>query len=208
MTGRPPRRVGPAGSTGEGPAQSSRSRGVQDFLSGLFQPVDYARRSHYRPPPALYRRLQWIGLRTTALGLSPRDVVVLEVPGRVSGVIRGTVLVRVVHGGEHHLVALAGESEWVRNARAAQGRVVIGRKQRHAAVLVEVPPPDRAPVIRAYLFRWGRQAGATAVAKEASSFFGVGADASLEEIEAVVEHYPVFRVEYGGRGDTRRGWGK
>lgn len=91
-------------------------------------------------------------------------------------------------------MALAGESDWVRNVRAARGHVVIGRSQRHAAVLAEVPQEDRAPIIRAYLLRAGRRAGSRALANEARCYFGVSPDASLEEIERVAPHYPVFRI--------------
>ena len=44
----------------------------------------YARnRDMYRPPPDLYRRLdRWLGPAATSLGLGPRDVILLEVPGR------------------------------------------------------------------------------------------------------------------------------
>ncbi|HUY48256.1 MAG TPA: nitroreductase/quinone reductase family protein [Streptosporangiaceae bacterium] len=175
---------------------------------GFFKPVDYARRTGYRRPPEAYLRFQWLAPLLTTLGITPRDVITLEVPGRRSGMIRRTSLVRATCGGGHYLVALAGESEWVRNVRAAGGRVVIGRRQRHAARLAEVPPQQRAPVIRAYLLRWGRRAGSRAVANEASHYFGVSADASLQEIQGVVEHYPVFRIEYDGPADTRRGWGK
>lgn len=99
---------------------------------------------------------------------------VLEVPGRRSGLIRRTTLVQVRHEGEHYLVALAGESEWVRNVRA--------------------------PVLRAYLLRSGRRAGSRAVAGEARYYFGVSPDPSLDEPAAVGEHYPVFRVV--GHGAT------
>jgi hypothetical protein len=49
--------------------------------------------------------------------------------------------------------------------------VVIGGRQRRAARLVEVPPQQRAPVIRAYLLRRGRRAGSRAVAREARYYF-------------------------------------
>ena len=63
-------------------------------------------------------------------------------------------MVLVVLGGQRYLVALAGESEWVRNVRAAQGHVVLGhRGQRYAAHLCEVPVAERAEVIRAYIHR-------------------------------------------------------
>ncbi len=167
---------------------------------GFFKPVYYARsRDKYRPPPDLYRRLNhWLGPAVTSSGLSPRDVITLEVPGRRSGVVRRTILVRIACDGEHYLVALAGESQWVRNVRAAGGWVVLGRRQRRAARLVEVPPEQRAPVIRAYLLRWGRRAGSRVVAREARFYFGVSAEAPLREIQDVAEHYPVFRIEYAG----------
>jgi deazaflavin-dependent oxidoreductase (nitroreductase family) len=146
----------------------------------------------------MYLRLQWLGPLLVGRKIVPKYVVILEVRGRRSGVIHRTTLVRVEHDGEYFLVALAGESEWVRNVRAAAGRVVVGRKERRAATLVEVPSQERAPVIRAYLLRAGRQAGSKAVANEARYYFGVSADPSLEEIQPVVEHYPVFRIVQDG----------
>jgi|GEM_PF-802990 len=164
---------------------------------GFLKPVDYARRTSYRRPPDLYLSMQWLGPLLNRVGVSPKDVVTLEVPGRRSGVLRRTTLVRGAVHGEHYLVSLAGESEWVRNVRAAGGHVVIGRRDLHPVTLVEVPPEERAPVIRAYLLRWGRRAGSRAVAKEARSFFGVSADPSLEEIKGIAQYYPVFRIVRG-----------
>ena len=69
----------------------------------------------------MYLRFQPLGTLLTAAGISPHYVITLEVPGRRSGVIRRTTLVRVARDGGHYLVALAGESEWVRNVRAAGG---------------------------------------------------------------------------------------
>ena len=108
--------------------------------------------------------------------------------------IRRITLVRVARDGGHYLVALAGESEWVRNVRAAGGRVVLGRRHRHAARLAEVPENERAPVIQAYLLRAGRRAGSRAVTNEARYYFGLSAGPSLEEIGRITKHYPVFRI--------------
>jgi deazaflavin-dependent oxidoreductase (nitroreductase family) len=171
------------------PRRAYRWRGPRGLLPR------YATSDRYRPPPRLYARLQWLGLALTWLGLSPRGVVTLEVPGRRSGVIRRTNLLLATHDGQGYLVALAGESQWVRNVRAAGGRVVLGRRRhRRPATLVEVAAKDRAPVIRAYLLRWGRRPGSTAVTREARVYFGVGADLTLAEIGAVADRYPVFRV--------------
>ena len=88
----------------------------------------------------MYLRFQPLGTLLTAVGISPHYVITLEVPGRSSGLIRRTTLVRVARDGGRYLVALAGESEWVRNVRAA-GRVVLGRRHRHAARLADSVAP-------------------------------------------------------------------
>jgi deazaflavin-dependent oxidoreductase (nitroreductase family) len=149
---------GPAGRTTRG------ARAGQGWPDGLFTPVHYARnRDSYCPPPDLYRRLsRRLGPAATSLGLVPEDVITVEVPGRRSGVIRRTTMVRAVCDGGHYVVSLAGESDWARNVRAAGGQVVIGGRHRRAARLAEVPPEQRAPAIRAYLLRWGRRPGSRA----------------------------------------------
>ena len=161
---------------------------------GLFRPVDYTDRTRYRRPPGLYRRLQWLGPLVTRWGLSPDYVITLQVPGRRTGAIHRTTLVQVEHDGERFLVALAGESEWVRNVRAAGGRAMIGRRRLHTATLVEVPAKDRAGIIHAYVSRPGRHGVPKIRAGEARSYFGISTGASLDEIRPIVEHYPVFRV--------------
>jgi glyoxylase-like metal-dependent hydrolase (beta-lactamase superfamily II) len=111
-------------------------------------------------------------------------------------VIRRVTVVRAACDGAHYVVSLAGESDWVRNVRAAGGHVVIAGRHRRAARLVEVISQRRAAVIRAYLLRWGRHPGSPAVAREARYYFGVGPDASLDELAQVAEYYPVFRIDY------------
>ncbi|SOC50173.1 Glyoxylase, beta-lactamase superfamily II [Blastococcus aggregatus] len=175
-------------------ADDGRSRRLR-MVDRLLVRVGDPRADRYRPPPRLYARLQWLGHALTGLGLSPRYVVTLEVPGRRSGVLRRTDLVRAEHGGQDYLVSLTGESEWVRNVRAARGRVVLARRGRRQVVtLVEVPTPDRAPVIRSYALRAGRRLGSSAVSREARAFFGVGPDLAVEEIATVADRFPTFRV--------------
>jgi hypothetical protein len=185
------RRDAHAGSGG-GPEAGGRRR-TDRWLIPLGNPGA----ERYRPPPKLYARLQWLGHVLTRLGLSPGYVVTLEVPGRRTGIIRRTSLVQAELDGQHFVVSLTGESEWVRNVRAADGRVVLGRRQRYAARLVEVSTAERAPVIRAYELRSGRRLGSRAVTREARADFGVGPELALAEIAAVADRFPVFRVITG-----------
>jgi len=192
---------GPVWIDGAAQALQALARGQEHvparWRQGLFSGVDYSARTSYRPPPGLYQRVQrWLGPFMISRGIGPKDVVVLEVPGRRSGKIRRNALVKTTHDDNDYLVALAGESEWVRNVRAADGHVVIGRRDRRAARLVEVPPPERPPIIRAYLLRWGRQPNSPAVQHESRLFFGVSGDPSLEDLAAIAEFYPTFRITF------------
>jgi deazaflavin-dependent oxidoreductase (nitroreductase family) len=161
-------------------------------------PQEYAQRTAYRPPAAWYRRLNWLGVALTSLGLAPRDAVMLQVPGRRSGKPRRTPILRTPYRGQDYLVALAGESQWVRNVRAAGGQAVLRRRTAHRVQLQELPPQERPEVIWAYLRRGHQRSGAKAAAKQARSYFGLPPDASVEEIRAVAGYYPVFRVLYAG----------
>jgi hypothetical protein len=169
--------------------------------------VDYSARSRYRPPPGWYRRAQVFAPAVQRAGLGPGYAVVLEVPGRVSGKPRRVALVGLVHDRKRYLVSLAGESEWVRNVRAADGHAVLTVRRRSSRVLLEeVPAGQRAPVLLAYVHRGGpfHRAGRSR-AGEARIYFGLGPHPSLGDVQGIVEHYPVFRVrpDAGPHGSER-----
>ena len=84
------------------------------------KPQDYSARTAYRVPAAWYRRLNGLGVLPTSLGLAPRDAVTLHVRGRTSGKVRRVPILRTRYREEDYLVSLAGESQWVRNVRAAR----------------------------------------------------------------------------------------
>lgn len=156
----------------------------------------YGGKDRYRPPPPVYARLQWIGHLLTRLGATPGNVVTLEVPGRRTGVVRRTSLILLGHDDQEYLVALAGESEWVRNVRAAGGRATLTRSGRRRAVsLHELRTGDRAEVLQAYLWRGGRRPGNTRIAREADVYFGLAGEPGLDQLREVAPRYPVFRVD-------------
>lgn len=92
----------------------------------------------------------WAGV--FGLGLAPRRWVTLEVSGRRTGRITRFPLGMARLGGRSYLVSMLGEEcNWVANVRAARGEAVLRRRQAVPCRLVEVPPSDRARIIKAYL---------------------------------------------------------
>jgi len=126
----------------------------------------------YIKPPALTRLL----VNPLAMRLGMRGVATLTVTGRRTGEPHKVPVIPVEVDGSRYLVAPYGESEWVRNLRAA-GKGELHRKgQTEAFDAVEVPASDRAPIIA----RYRQVAGATV-----SPYF-----TKLPR----AEDHPVFRV--------------
>jgi hypothetical protein len=86
----------------------------------------------------------------------------------------------VEHDGARYLVSMPrGEPGWVRNMRAAGGRVVLRHGRRRTEVrLEELPVNRRAPVLRA----WYAMAAWSPVPRR---YFGLPRRAAVEEFERV-----------------------
>jgi ribosomal protein S18 acetylase RimI-like enzyme len=159
------------------------------------EPQDYSARTAHRPPANWYRRLNWLGVLLTSLGLAPRDAVVLEVRGRTTGKVRRIPILQTRYRDEDYLVSLSGESSWVRNVRAAYGDAAIRRLgAARPVILHELEPEKRVPVIDAYLRAASERSGAAAAKRQAHHYFGLD-DTSPGEIERIVDYYPVFRID-------------
>lgn len=124
----------------------------------------------------------------TTFGVSPAGAHVLIVQGRTSGEPRSVPVNPLLMGNARYLVAPRGETHWVRNIRAAgQGELVLGR-MRETISVAEVPDSDKVPILREYLKRWHRMT---------ANNFGVGPDASDEELARIAPNHPVFRIAGG-----------
>ena len=120
-----------------------------------------------------------------ALGVAPDYMVTLEVPGRRTGRIVQIPLVMVGVDSERYLVSMLGEDvNWVRNVKAADGRVTLRHGRSEDVRLEEVAPEHRAPVLKDYLRR----------APRAGAHMPVEKGAPLAEFERVSPRFPVFRV--------------
>lgn len=126
-----------------------------------------------RPPLVLRRVANPILMR---LGVSGTRA--LAVRKRRSGTIQRIPIIPVEHQGERYLVAPRGETDWVRNLRAAGGVAELGRWGRLRPIqATELPPDARADVISSYRAIAGRAV---------RSFF--------EAMPDPADH-PVFRIE-------------
>ena len=132
---------------------------------------------------ALFNRLVgWLARR----GIGLAGARVLAVRGRQSGEWRTTVLNPLELDGRRYLIAPRGETQWVRNLRAAGGgELRIGRRVETFRA-TEVADGDKGPVLRAYLDRWGWEVG--------RFFEDLSADSDDAAIAAVAPDFPVFRL--------------
>jgi deazaflavin-dependent oxidoreductase (nitroreductase family) len=121
------------------------------------------------------------------LGFSVWGSRVLEVRGRTSGEPRRTPVNLLSLDGARYLVAPRGETQWVRNLRAAgEGRLLLGRRSEPFTAVEIVADAEKVPILRAYLKRWKAEVGVF--------FDGVGPDSPEQELRDAAAKHPVFRI--------------
>jgi deazaflavin-dependent oxidoreductase (nitroreductase family) len=122
----------------------------------------------------------------SAHGLTPPILVTLQVRGRNSGQLHSSVLVSATHNDQCYLVSMLGDrSEWVQNVRAAGEAAFIKRGRARPVTLIEIPPEQRAPILKAYC----------QVATNGRHHFPVPYTAPVADFEPIAAYYPVFRVD-------------
>jgi deazaflavin-dependent oxidoreductase (nitroreductase family) len=143
---------------------------------------------HYREPGLITRKVlnPAVSMLTKA-GISIWGSRVLEVRGRSSGDLRRTPVNLLELDGAQYLVSARGNGQWVRNVRAADGRLalLVGR-HRDERTAEEVPNHDKPPILRAYLRKWKSEVGIF--------FDGVTADSEDDDLQRIAPKHPVFRL--------------
>lgn len=144
--------------------------------------------SYRRPGPIVRKLTNPLLVAAMRLGISVWGSRVLEVRGRTSGEVRRTPVNLLSFEGREYLVSPRGQTQWVRNVRADDGRLtlILGRRRDHRRV-TELPDEEKPPLLRAYLRRWKAEVG--------MFFQGVGADSSDEELRRIAPRHPVFRLD-------------
>jgi deazaflavin-dependent oxidoreductase (nitroreductase family) len=122
----------------------------------------------------------------TNRGVSVLGSRVLRVPGRTSGRLQQVPVNLLTLDGDRYLVSPRGNTQWVRNVRAAgTAQLRVGRRIEDVTA-VEVPADARIPVLRVYLRRWGWEIG-----RFVEGLTGSSTDA---ELAAAAPGIPVFRL--------------
>lgn len=144
--------------------------------------------SRYLAPDAFTRHvMNPLVARLTRWGLSVKGSRVLEVTGRSSGEVRSTVVNLLTVDGTRYLVAPRGETQWVRNLRAAgHGTLRVGRRVEPFAA-TELEDAAKSPILRAYLKAWAWEVG--------KFFEGLKANSPDADVRAAAPGFPVFRID-------------
>ncbi len=143
------------------------------------------------PTERIFNRLFAIAI---GFGLGLGHNYVVEVRGRKSGRIFSTPVDLLEIGRRRYLVAPRGETNWVRNARAA-GRVGLRKgRQRDEFELREVGPAERPELLKAYLDRF---------ALTVQRYFPIPRGSSASEFAPLAGHYPVFELTPAGEAPAR-----
>jgi len=120
-------------------------------------------------------------------GISIAGTVAIRVRGRKSGKRRGVVVNLLNVDGREYLVSPRGNTQWVRNARAA-GLIEMGPRWHSTEVpLAEVADHDKPELVKRYLDRWywevkGHVGGLTPQSSDA-------------ELSAAAPSIPVFELQ-------------
>lgn len=120
------------------------------------------------------------------IGINIQGAWVLTVRGRKSGQLKSLPVNVLIYQGARYLVSPRGETQWVRNLRAAgDAQLRRGNSIDKVRVAEEVAVEGRPPILRAYMQKWDGQT------KGILGFDRTVGDSELAEAAA---KYPVFRL--------------
>jgi deazaflavin-dependent oxidoreductase (nitroreductase family) len=107
----------------------------------------------YLAPPWFTRKV----FNPLAMRLGIMGSEAITVPGRRTGRPMRVPVIPVEHDGARYLVSTRGESDWVRNLRAAGGGELARRRHTRRFAADEIAIADRPPVLQAYRKKVGRE---------------------------------------------------
>ncbi len=143
--------------------------------------------THYDQPTPAARAINELFRLLAEVGISVAGTVAIRVRGRKTGKRRGVVVNLLTVDGHDYVVSPRGNTQWVRNARAA-GRIEMGPRWRSREVrIAEVSDDAKPALLKRYLDRWfwevkGHVGGLTPQSSDA-------------ELSATSPSIPVFEIQ-------------
>lgn len=142
--------------------------------------------TRYDEPNRTARVANEVFRRLAEAGISIAGTHALRVRGRKTGKRRGVVINLLTVDGRDFVVSPRGNTQWVRNARAA-GRVEMGPRWRSRDVrVIEVADDAKPELLKLYLRRWYWEVK--------GHVGGLTPDSTDAELRSVAPSIPVFEV--------------
>ncbi|MCX2963894.1 nitroreductase/quinone reductase family protein [Gordonia aquimaris] len=147
----------------------------------------HAAQPHYRGPKGMDAAFNRVARWLVERGVNLAGAQTLTVTGRKSGTPQTVPVNPMPFEGREYLVSPRGNTQWARNARVNDAAELRRGRRRRSVRLVEVAPVDRAPIIRAYLDKWGW---------EVKRFLpeGMGTEPDDATLARHVDDLPVFEI--------------
>ena len=140
---------------------------------------------HFLKPTAIDRAFSQIYATLVRLGIGFKHNYILEVRGRKTGKVFATPVNLLELKGKTYLCASRGETQWVRNARAA-GQVTLAKSStREQYAVRELPVAERPEPLKVFLDRF-----ATSVQR----YYPVKKGAPVSAFEECAKTMPVFEL--------------
>ncbi|MCW2552512.1 MAG: hypothetical protein JWR78_2293 [Mycobacterium sp.] len=140
----------------------------------------------YDEPNRLARTVNELFRWLAEAGIGLAGTRALRIRGRNTGKLRGVVINLMTVQGRDYVVSPRGNTQWVRNARAA-GQVEMGPRWRSRDVqIIEVADDAKPELLKVYLKRWYWEVK--------GHVGGLTPDSTDEQIRAVAPSIPVFEL--------------
>lgn len=142
-------------------------------------------------PPRILKPMNKVFIALLRMGVPisrHEPSVVLTVAGRKTGKPRSTPVTPMDVDGERYVVNGYPGADWVENVRAADEAMLTKGRHSERVRMVEVPPEDARPVLRAF-----PELAPTGV--DIMKRSGVLTEGTPDELEALAGRLPVFRID-------------
>jgi len=141
--------------------------------------------AYFLKPSAMDRIFGQIFGAMVRLGIGFKHNFVLEVRGRKSGKVFATPVNLLFLRGKTYLCAVRGETQWVRNARAAGRVTLVKASTREEYAVRELPVVERPEPLKEFLERF---------AMSVQRFYPVKKGAPLSAFAECAKTMPVFEL--------------